>query len=96
VPAYFNEARRQATKEAGEQAGLYIPRIINEPTAAALAFGLGPEPQTVAIYDLGGGTFDISILRMAGNSMIQSILTRQSLKVQQSSEHDSAVISSNR
>ncbi len=64
VPAYFNEARRQATREAGEQAGLYIPRIINEPTAAALAFGLGPDPQTVAIYDLGGGTFDISILRI--------------------------------
>ena len=64
VPAYFNEARRQATKEAGERAGLYVPRIINEPTAAALAFGLGSEPQTVAVYDLGGGTFDISILRI--------------------------------
>lgn len=64
VPAYFNESQRQATKEAGEIAGLQVPRIINEPTAAALAFGLGAEPQTVAVYDLGGGTFDISILRI--------------------------------
>lgn len=64
VPAYFNESQRQATKEAGEIAGLYVPRIINEPTAAALAFGLGAEPQTVMVYDLGGGTFDVSILRI--------------------------------
>lgn len=65
VPAYFNESQRQATKEAGELAGLSIPRIINEPTAAALAFGLGSEPQTVAVYDMGGGTFDISILEIS-------------------------------
>jgi molecular chaperone DnaK len=64
VPAYFSESQRQATKEAGELAGLRVKRIINEPTAAALAFGLGSEPQTVAVYDLGGGTFDISILRI--------------------------------
>jgi len=64
VPAYFNESQRQATKEAGELAGLRVPRIINEPTAAALAFGLGAEPQTIAVYDLGGGTFDVSILRI--------------------------------
>ena len=64
VPAYFNEAQRQATKEAGELAGLEVARIINEPTAAALAFGLGAKPQTIAVYDLGGGTFDISILRI--------------------------------
>jgi len=64
VPAYFSESGRQATKEAGELAGLRVRRIINEPTAAALAFGLGTEPQTVAVYDLGGGTFDISILRI--------------------------------
>lgn len=64
VPAYFSESARQATKEAGELAGLRVRRIINEPTAAALAFGLGTEPQTVAVYDLGGGTFDISILRI--------------------------------
>ena len=64
VPAYFSESQRQATKEAGELAGLRVPRIINEPTSAALAFGLGAEPQTIAVYDLGGGTFDISILRI--------------------------------
>jgi molecular chaperone DnaK len=64
VPAYFSESQRQATKEAGELAGLRVPRIINEPTAAALAFGLDAQPQTVAVYDLGGGTFDISILRI--------------------------------
>lgn len=64
VPAYFNESQRQATKEAAEIAGLKVPRIINEPTAAALAFGLGTEPQTIAVYDLGGGTFDVSILRI--------------------------------
>jgi molecular chaperone DnaK len=64
VPAYFSESGRQATKEAAEIAGLHVPRIINEPTAAALAFGLGAEAQTVAVYDLGGGTFDISILRV--------------------------------
>lgn len=64
VPAYFNESQRQATKEAGELAGLRVPRIINEPTAAALAFGLGAAPQTIAVYDLGGGTFDVSILRI--------------------------------
>lgn len=66
VPAYFDELQRQATKLAGELAGLYVPRIISEPTAAALAFGLGAEPQTVAVYDLGGGTFDLSILRIKG------------------------------
>ena len=64
VPAYFKEPQRQATHEAGRLAGLEVPRIINEPTGAALAFGLGAEPQTVAVYDLGGGTFDISILRI--------------------------------
>lgn len=64
VPAYFSESQRQATKEAGELAGWRVPRIVNEPTAAALAFGLGGELQTVAVYDLGGGTFDISILEI--------------------------------
>ena len=64
VPAYFNDSQRQATKEAGEIAGLYIRRIINEPTAAALAYGLDKrnKEMTIAVYDLGGGTFDISIL----------------------------------
>ncbi|WP_020535801.1 molecular chaperone DnaK [Lewinella cohaerens] len=64
VPAYFNDSQRQATKEAGEIAGLKISRIINEPTAAALSYGLDKRSQdmTIAVYDLGGGTFDISIL----------------------------------
>lgn len=66
VPAYFNDAQRQATKDAGEIAGLSVRRIINEPTAAALAYGLDKKGQnmTVAVYDLGGGTFDISILEI--------------------------------
>jgi molecular chaperone DnaK len=67
VPAYFDDAQRQATKDAGAIAGLEVKRIINEPTAAALAYGLDrEEAQTVAVYDLGGGTFDISILRIEG------------------------------
>jgi molecular chaperone DnaK len=66
VPAYFNDSQRQATKEAGEIAGLKISRIINEPTAAALAYGLDKRNKdiTIAVYDLGGGTFDISILEL--------------------------------
>ncbi|MBA3326062.1 MAG: Hsp70 family protein, partial [Rhodobacteraceae bacterium] len=63
VPAYFNDAQRQATKDAGKIAGLEVLRIINEPTAAALAYGLDKSgTKTIAVYDLGGGTFDISIL----------------------------------
>ncbi len=64
VPAYFNDSQRQATKEAGEIAGLKVRRIVNEPTAAALAYGLDKKNQdmNVAVFDLGGGTFDISIL----------------------------------
>lgn len=68
VPAYFNDAQRQATRDAGKLAGLDVLRIVNEPTAASLAYGLGmkkDEVKTVAVYDLGGGTFDISILRIA-------------------------------
>ena len=66
VPAYFNDAQRQATKEAGEIAGLNVRRIINEPTAAALAYGLDKKNKDskVAVFDLGGGTFDISILEL--------------------------------
>lgn len=65
VPAYFNDAQRQATKDAGKIAGLEVLRIINEPTAAALAYGLGKNiGQTIAVYDLGGGTFDVSILEI--------------------------------
>ena len=67
VPAYFSDAERQATKEAGEIAGLAVDRIINEPTAAALAYGLdkGDKEQTVLVFDLGGGTFDVSLLDIA-------------------------------
>lgn len=67
VPAYFNDAQRQATRDAGKLAGLDVLRIVNEPTAASLAYGIGldaEEVQTVAVYDLGGGTFDISILKI--------------------------------
>ena len=65
VPAYFNDAQRQATKDAGQIAGLEVLRIINEPTAAALAYGLEKEEgKTIAVYDLGGGTFDISMLEI--------------------------------
>ncbi|MEY2800262.1 MAG: Fe-S protein assembly chaperone HscA, partial [Bacteroidota bacterium] len=67
VPAYFNDAQRQATRDAGKLAGLDVLRIINEPTAASLAFGIGLDPEeekTIAVYDLGGGTFDISILKI--------------------------------
>ncbi|MCB0266481.1 MAG: Hsp70 family protein, partial [Calditrichaeota bacterium] len=65
VPAYFNDSQRKATKEAGEIAGLNVLRIINEPTAAALAYGLEKKSnQKIAVYDLGGGTFDISILEI--------------------------------
>ncbi|MGB7963688.1 MAG: molecular chaperone DnaK [Propionicimonas sp.] len=67
VPAYFSDAERQATKEAGEIAGLVVDRIINEPTAAALAYGLdkGSHEQTILVFDLGGGTFDVSLLEIA-------------------------------
>jgi molecular chaperone DnaK len=64
VPAYFNDAQRQATKDAGKIAGLEVLRIINEPTAAALAYGLDKKSGTIAVYDLGGGTFDVSILEI--------------------------------
>ncbi|MFJ4326313.1 molecular chaperone DnaK [Streptomyces tricolor] len=71
VPAYFDDAQRQATKEAGEIAGLNVLRIINEPTAAALAYGLDKEnDQTVLVFDLGGGTFDVSLLEM-GEGVIE-------------------------
>ncbi|MCC7126318.1 MAG: molecular chaperone DnaK [Acidobacteria bacterium] len=67
VPAYFNDAQRQATKDAGKIAGLNVLRIVNEPTAAALAYGLDKKAdETIAVYDLGGGTFDISVLEVGG------------------------------
>jgi molecular chaperone DnaK len=76
VPAYFNDAQRQATKEAGEIAGLEVLRIINEPTAAALAYGLDKKDQElkVAVYDLGGGTFDVSILEI-GSGIFEVLST---------------------
>src|SRR5690606_19275566 len=65
VPAYFNDAQRQATKDAGRIAGLEVLRIINEPTAAALAYGLDKKKdEKIAVFDLGGGTYDISILEL--------------------------------
>jgi molecular chaperone DnaK (HSP70) len=86
VPAYFDDAQRQATRDAGRIAGLDVVRIINEPTAAALAYGIGqvnplPQPETIAVYDLGGGTFDISVLRVTsgetegGDSFFQVMST---------------------
>ena len=75
VPAYFNDAQRQATKDAGKIAGLDVKRIVNEPTAAALAYGLDQrDDQIIAVYDLGGGTFDISILEVSDN-VIEVIAT---------------------
>lgn len=72
VPAYFNDAQRQATKEAGEIAGLKVLRIINEPTSAALAYGLdkGDQEQTILVFDLGGGTFDVSLLEI-GDGVVE-------------------------
>jgi len=70
VPAYFSDAQRQATREAGALAGLEVLRVVNEPTAASLAYGLGrprSQPETVMVYDLGGGTFDVSLVRLEGD-----------------------------
>ena len=75
VPAYFNDAQRQATKDAGKIAGLEVKRIINEPTAAALAYGLDNEKeQKIMVYDLGGGTFDVSIIEI-GDGVIEVLST---------------------
>src|SRR6266852_2720610 len=78
VPAYFNDAQRQATKDAGRLAGLEVLRLVNEPTAAALAYGLHEKQRgLVAVYDLGGGTFDISILKLisTGEGDIYQVLS---------------------
>jgi molecular chaperone DnaK len=75
VPAYFNDAQRQSTKDAGRIAGLEVLRIINEPTAAALMYGFGKKSEEkIAVYDLGGGTFDISILEM-GDGVLEVLAT---------------------
>ena len=78
VPAYFNDAERQATKEAGEIAGLSVLRIINEPTAAALAYGLdkGKEDELILVFDLGGGTFDVSLLEVGKDDEFSTIQVR--------------------
>src|SRR5690349_3437952 len=76
VPAYFNDGQRQATKDAGKIAGLDVIRIINEPTAAALAYGFGKQiDKTVAVYDLGGGTFDISVLEISSSGVFKVVST---------------------
>ena len=76
VPAYFNDNQRQATKDAGEIAGLDVIRIINEPTAAALSYGFGRNlEQVVAVYDFGGGTFDISVLEIGAHGVFKVIAT---------------------
>ena len=73
VPAYFTDAQRQATKDAGKIAGMEVKRIINEPTAAALAYGIDKETdQKIMVYDLGGGTFDVSIIEMGDG--VQEVL----------------------
>ena len=75
VPAYFTDAQRQATKDAGKIAGMEVKRIINEPTAAALAFGIDQEnDQKVMVYDLGGGTFDVSLIQI-GDGIVQVLAT---------------------
>ena len=75
VPAYFNDAQRQATKDAGRIAGLEVKRIINEPTAAALAYGLdNGQSQKILVYDLGGGTFDVSVIEI-GDDLIEVLST---------------------
>ena len=74
VPAYFNDSQRQATKDAGKIAGLEVLRIINEPTAAALAYGMSDKDQTILVYDLGGGTFDVSILEI-GDGVFEVLST---------------------
>ncbi len=73
-PAYFTDSQRQATKDAGSIAGLDVKRIINEPTAAALAYGVDKEDQKIMVYDLGGGTFDVSILEI-GDGVIEVLAT---------------------
>jgi molecular chaperone HscA len=93
VPAYFNDAQRQATRDAGKLAGLDVLRIVNEPTAASLAYGLGlnkDEHKTIAVYDLGGGTFDISILKI--NNGIFEVLSTNGDTYLGGDDLDSAIV----
>jgi hypothetical protein len=81
VPAYFNDAQRQATKDAGRIAGLDVQRIINEPTAAALSYGMNNKEGLIAVFDLGGGTFDVSILEISNGvfEVVFCLLLKRSL-----------------
>ncbi len=93
VPAYFNDAQRQATRDAGKLAGLDVLRIINEPTAASLAYGLGinkDEHKTIAVYDLGGGTFDVSILNL--NSGVFEVLSTNGDTYLGGDDFDNAIV----
>jgi molecular chaperone HscA len=93
VPAYFNDAQRQATRDAGKLAGLDVLRIINEPTAASLAYGLGihkDEYKTIAVYDLGGGTFDVSILKL--NSGVFEVLSTNGDTYLGGDDFDNAIV----
>lgn len=93
VPAYFNDAQRQATRDAGKLAGLDVLRIINEPTAASLAYGLGidkDEHKTIAVYDLGGGTFDVSILKL--NSGVFEVLSTNGDTYLGGDDFDNAIV----
>jgi len=92
VPAYFNDAQRQATRDAGKLAGLDVLRIVNEPTAASLAYGIAlAEAQTIAVYDLGGGTFDISVLRIQDG--IFEVLSTNGDTFLGGDDFDSAIVS---
>jgi molecular chaperone DnaK (HSP70) len=87
VPAYFNDAQRQATKDAGQVAGLNVRRIINEPTAAALAYGLDKKKdETIVVYDFGGGTFDVSVLEVG-----EGVVEVKATKPRQASVHNAAM-----
>lgn len=95
VPAYFNDAQRQSTRDAGKLAGLDVLRIVNEPTAASMAYGIGLDPttsRTIAVYDLGGGTFDISILRI--QSGIFEVLSTNGDTYLGGDDFDRAIVSS--
>ena len=94
VPAYFSDSQRQATKEAGQIAGLEVKRIVNEPTAAALAYGIDKanKDMKVAVFDLGGGTFDISILDFRWRC-IRSIVNKRCIRVQPSEHFINAFLS---
>ena len=95
VPAYFNDSQRQATKDAGRIAGLEVERIINEPTAAALAYGLeGQDGKVIVVYDLGGGTFDVSILEVGCDTAARYTHTPRLSSLMLAARHFSPFIAS--